>query len=490
MCLSHGLCNGPQVTARIQVIHKSVEPCCGGGLRLCGSPRARDPAEKIKFESKLGRLIHFVDKLDLKTISACKDVVCANGRSKGDCDSSTEGVAQNEQEKASAAADKGVWSTCEIPASGEPPATIQAVQTSPSPPPVPAFHDQMPPDPGIQALEEATKEMEAAAAEVAASEADLGLSGLIPGESQTRTLLFAAPGSGDEVDLNQVERWCRRCGLHDVTICHGSAPELRQALTTMSARCQPGDNLVFCVIGNLSGAQPIASVLSAAAPPRVAVVVIADHADSILGIGEKDCDRLGSVSEGRKIISFAASSCAYVRPGLTVVSMLRAVEALSLADGPCGVTCADVFAEMCEQACDLMGIQGGASAQRLLTFKTVPDGDQDAQSLRWPLANPPRNFALLGTPDIRLQAGDANTVNNRPCEEDPRKTKSGALSNSAKTGKAKKESTLKSMPKDLSGLMGVLTGGGALASGPQRRDHMRGRSVDRSQLKGAPPVYE
>ncbi|CAE7241716.1 unnamed protein product [Symbiodinium natans] len=69
--------------------------------------------------------------------------------------------------------------------------------------------------------------------------------------------------------------------------------------------------------------------------------------------------------------------------------MLQAADALSLADGPCKLTCADFFREMTEQAEDLAGERG---------FEAPVPVSQGSDSLlpsseRWPLARAPRELA-------------------------------------------------------------------------------------------------
>ena len=74
---------------------------------------------------------------------------------------------------------------------------------------------------------------------------------------------------------------------------------------------------------------------------------------------------------------------------LCSTAMLQAADALSLADGPCKLTCADFFREMTEQAEDIAGERGFESPVAVSRGSAphLPTTE------RWPLARAPRELA-------------------------------------------------------------------------------------------------
>mmetsp|Transcript_157 Transcript_157/g.333 ORF Transcript_157/g.333 Transcript_157/m.333 type:complete len:664 (-) Transcript_157:109-2100(-) len=87
--------------------------------------------------------------------------------------------------------------------------------------------------------------------------------------------------------------------------------------------------------------------------------------------------------------------------GICATALLRAADALSLADGPCSLSCRDVLAEVGEQVADLATAAGLPAPHVLLRGHPA---EATAGDVLWPIAAAPRNKAI-GT----SKASDAST---------------------------------------------------------------------------------
>ncbi|CAE8603351.1 unnamed protein product, partial [Polarella glacialis] len=228
---------------------------------------------------------------------------------------------------------------------------------------------------------------------------------------------------GSQDSVARIENWCRRCGLDDVTVlgdsCEDRVDALKASLRTLVQRCQPGDTFTLLLAGldalglsqgpapeETGGEEGPVPLLDwsfwAALPPHVTVVCISDSRKACLRLGETAAAAVQTAKVGGapRIISFRVSrpdgegpetdaTAAQLWASLCATAMVRAADALSLADGPCKLSCADFFAEMTEQARDLADEWGLPQPDVLL--QGSPD-DSMATTARWPLAAAPKEL--------------------------------------------------------------------------------------------------
>jgi hypothetical protein len=282
---------------------------------------------------------------------------------------------------------------------------------------------------------------------------NLDAEGVVPtdadwGTGSVHVLLLSnggAAGAGsssfpDAAKAARIEQWCRRCNIDDVTFPvveteQDSAPvseQLKHILTVpMLARTRPGDTWFIHAAGieegvsndmhtdgnvdTIGGAvspfvedSPAAGIQEQAKvavplellPPHVTIVCLTDSERSLERLGLQE-SRLTSLADHtfRIVVmmllpSDPISTSVPQRGDLCANSMLRAADALSLADGPCGLTCDDFFQELADQACEL------SAAIRIpvpqVVLKAHPMEDNLAAAIRWPIAALPHNKSKGG----------------------------------------------------------------------------------------------
>lgn len=313
-----------------------------------------------------------------------------------------------------------------------------------------------------------------------------------PSGGRTAPLRSALEGS------LQLEQWCRRCGIADVTmlVLTGStdpaarASELRTAARALGERAQPGDTCVVHIalagaddgLAELcpSGAVALQDAAAREAPEsvpedgatveeplltplpeKVTVVCLGDSAAAaaLLGLGEQslgharyrgdntlkvlvhlviadapdlspsfascglsprgrddgDAAQGGFAADvvetpvraaayslspcgspGRGFTPSSPSKCLAIAgqsAGICCAALLRAADALSLADGPCSLSCRDFLAEVADQAADLAAAAG--LPMPTVALRAHPS-EATASEVRWPIAAAPRNKAKHG----------------------------------------------------------------------------------------------
>merc|ERR1719326_2419785 len=82
-------------------------------------------------------------------------------------------------------------------------------------------------------------------------------------------------------------------------------------------------------------------------------------------------------------------SVGHQRGDLCANAMLRAADALSLADGPCSLSCDDFFQELADQAGEISAATKIPAPQAVL--RVHPSDENVATVARWPIAALPRN---------------------------------------------------------------------------------------------------
>lgn len=167
--------------------------------------------------------------------------------------------------------------------------------------------------------------------------------------------------------------------------------------------CQPGDTCALILSGMSAFEIPeeerievsgmtggaILSDFWQCLPRGITVVIMGDSDNIFTGMEFEDVVE----SKDLKLMVFALSFDEKVshtsRSFLCNMAMLQAADALSLADGPCKLTCLDFFQEMMEQAEDLAGDWGLPKPKPFL--KSLPENS--IANTRWPLSRAPRELA-------------------------------------------------------------------------------------------------
>ena len=194
--------------------------------------------------------------------------------------------------------------------------------------------------------------------------------------------------------LRRIQAWFQTCGLENTLVL----PNMRlfsESAMSFAECCQPGDTCALILSGMVEipeeererDGAPILADFWKVLPRHVTVVVVADH--DISWIDEQlDPDK------DQKLLVFALSFeddvSASSRSLLCNMAMLQAADALSLADGPCKLTCLDFFQEMLEQAEDLSEDWGFSRPKAFL--KSLPSESLPSET-RWPLCRAPQELA-------------------------------------------------------------------------------------------------
>lgn len=228
-------------------------------------------------------------------------------------------------------------------------------------------------------------------------------------------------GRGSHRDVvPHIQEWCRKCGLEEVDVL-ADQQELQASAIAMAERCKPGDTCALLLTGLRAASDPgtaapeeergeegaamplLGSDFWAALPSSVALVCISDltqavrlsHATELRSTAaEKEGHKgaapviLFSVSPGQGSLETDADVSTWSH--LCASAMVRTADALSLADGPCKVSCGDFFAEMTEQARDLA--DDWSLPEPSVLLQSSPDSSS-ACSARWPLSRAPRELA-------------------------------------------------------------------------------------------------
>ena len=194
--------------------------------------------------------------------------------------------------------------------------------------------------------------------------------------------------------LSRIQAWFQKCGLENTLVI----PSMRlfsESAMSFAECCQPGDTCALILSGMVEipeeererESAPVLADFWNALPRGVTVVVVADHDVSWIAYEQLDPDK------DQKLLVFALSFedvSASSRSLLCNMAMLQAADALSLADGPCKLTCLDFFQEMMEQAEDLSEDWGFSRPKPFL--KSLPDESLSSKT-RWPLCRAPRELA-------------------------------------------------------------------------------------------------
>jgi len=102
-------------------------------------------------------------------------------------------------------------------------------------------------------------------------------------------------------------------------------------------------------------------------------------------------------------------------------AVLRTAAALSLADGPCSLSCSDVFTEMADQVCDLAAEAGLPPVQ--VSVRSYPE-KSIADCVRWPIAAAPQEMARdAGGHTTTLQRKQRPPVRSAARSRDPNKAR-------------------------------------------------------------------
>ena len=232
-----------------------------------------------------------------------------------------------------------------------------------------------------------------------ASESELKVS-----EGRTRVLMASEVGVRSRSDcLARIQTWFQNCGLEN-TLVAADVRQFGESAMSFAECCQPGDTCALILSGmsafeipeeeriEVSGTAG-AAILSdfwQSLPRGMTVVIMADSDEIFAGTDFEDI----VATKDLKLLVFALAFDEEVsdtsRSSLCNMGMLQAADALSLADGPCKLTCLDFFQEMVEQAEDLAEDLGLPKPKPFL--KCLPESSL-ASNTRWPLSRAPRELA-------------------------------------------------------------------------------------------------
>jgi len=217
----------------------------------------------------------------------------------------------------------------------------------------------------------------------------------------------------------RLEQWCQKCNIHDVTFAvlnldseidgEHTEPSVTSARFRAAVRepllqrTQPGDTWVLLVAGldlpessvdttDVSDASR-AIVLVDEFPAHVTIVCLTDSRKCLERLGLQDA---ALASLGVRMVTMMLLSVGTLgdeseqnqRRDLCTSAMLRAADALSLADGPCSLSCDDFFQELTDQA---LGLAASSKISPQAVLRTYPQDDDLATIVRWPIAALPRN---------------------------------------------------------------------------------------------------
>ncbi|OLQ01172.1 hypothetical protein AK812_SmicGene16104 [Symbiodinium microadriaticum] len=200
------------------------------------------------------------------------------------------------------------------------------------------------------------------------------------------------------------ECWFYSCGLLPALVARDAA-DFNVMARTVAEGCQSFDTCVVILTGlhalqppepeeaggEESGGSGWLRDFWLALPSGVTVVLISD-CDHTEFLEDVQKERLGKDLQ-LQLVAFSLL-CPDSEPNsawasLCSAAMLQAADALSLADGPCKLTCADFFREMTEQAEDLAAERG---FEKPVAVSRGSDGFLPGME-RWPLARAPREMA-------------------------------------------------------------------------------------------------
>lgn len=198
--------------------------------------------------------------------------------------------------------------------------------------------------------------------------------------------------------LTRIQAWFEKCGLENTSVA-ADTRQFGESAMSFAECCQPGDTCALILSGIFAevpeeertevAGTPILSSFFQALPLGTTVVILADSDRAFTGM-----DFEAAMDREVKLLVFALTFSEEVstqsRSALCNLAMLQAADALSLADGPCKLTCLDFFQEMIEQAEDLASDWGLAQPKPFL--RGMPD-DSLPSSTRWPLSRAPRELA-------------------------------------------------------------------------------------------------
>eukprot|EP00927_Polykrikos_kofoidii_P046337 TRINITY_DN40569_c0_g1_i1.p1 TRINITY_DN40569_c0_g1~~TRINITY_DN40569_c0_g1_i1.p1 ORF type:complete len:707 (-),score=84.78 TRINITY_DN40569_c0_g1_i1:37-2157(-) len=223
----------------------------------------------------------------------------------------------------------------------------------------------------------------------------------------------------------KLEGWCHRCGLTNVTVLTLSKSHdprelvatLRGAVKALGERCQSGDTCFLHLaiagldevdaIGTCSGTLPTEDTLLARLPEQSTLVCLSDsdRGLALLGLDDAALTRRchGGASSfkavvllldahkvtGHNLVSVLAPTTRR-SADICATALLRAAGALSLADGPCSLSCRDFLSEVAEQAQEFAESMQLAAPDAVI--RAYPR-DSTASDVRWPIAAAPRNQA-------------------------------------------------------------------------------------------------
>eukprot|EP00438_Fugacium_kawagutii_P011033 Skav204823 [mRNA] locus=scaffold3914:222802:224466:- [translate_table: standard] len=210
-------------------------------------------------------------------------------------------------------------------------------------------------------------------------------------------------GRGREDCLMRIQAWFQNCGLENTQTVSSDPRQFGESAMSFAEGCQPGDTCAL-ILSGMSCEIPeeerteVAEMAGGAVlfdfwqslPRGVTVVIVADSEHIFSGTVIEDV----VMAKGLKLMVFALTFPGKVsdssRSSLCNAAMLQAADALSLADGPCKLTCLDFFQEMMEQAEDLAEDWGLPRPQPFL--KSLPESSL-AATTRWPLSRAARELA-------------------------------------------------------------------------------------------------
>lgn len=218
---------------------------------------------------------------------------------------------------------------------------------------------------------------------------------------RTRVLMASDVPATRGRDCLRIQAWFQNCGLEN-SLVSSDPRQFGESAMSFAEGCQPGDTCAL-ILSGMSYEIPeerteVAEMAGEAVlfdfwqslPRGVTVVIMADSEHIFSGTEIEDV----VMAKGLKLMAFALTFPRKVldssRSSLCNAAMLQAADALSLADGPCKLTCLDFFQEMMEQAEDLAEDWGLPRPQPFL--KSLPESSLAANT-RWPLSRAPRELA-------------------------------------------------------------------------------------------------